>query len=84
MQRITLTFWIILFCQSANAQDNKLAIQAYKDAEEAFNNNKYETTISNLSIAETMLKNTNPKIQKLKLKSYKQLALADSTQNYSN
>lgn len=84
MQRITLTFWIILFCQLANAQDNELAIQAYKDAEEAFNNNKYETTISNLSIAETMLKNTNPKIQKLKLKSYKQLALADSTQNYSN
>ena len=45
-----------MFCQLANAQDNELAIQAYKDAEEAFNNNKYETTISNLSIAETMLK----------------------------
>lgn len=77
------TLWAILFCQLVSAQGNELAIQAYKDAEEAFNNGKYETALSNLDIAETMLKTTNPKIQGLKLKSYKQLALADSTKNFS-
>jgi hypothetical protein len=64
------------------AQDNGLAVQAYKDAEEAFNAKNYETALSNLSIAEAMLKGSNPKIQGLKLKSYKQMAFEDSVKNY--
>jgi hypothetical protein len=83
MKTLSLTLWAILLCQFVYAQGNELAIQAYKDAEEAFNNGKYETTISNLGIAETMLKATNPKIQGLKLKSFKHLALSDSIKNYS-
>jgi hypothetical protein len=82
--KYTFILWAILFCQLvSSAQGNNFAIQAYKDAEEAFNNGKYETAISNLSIAEKMLKTTNQKIQGLKLKSYKHLALSDSIKNYS-
>lgn len=77
------TLLVFLFCQVVTAQSNELAIQAYKDAEEAFNIGKYENALSNLDIAEAMLKTTNPKIQGLRLKSYKQLALADSTKHFS-
>src|SRR5690606_29276383 len=83
MKTLPLTLLAILFYHFVSAQANNLAIQAYKDAEEAFNNGKYEIALSNLDIAETMLKNTNPKIQGLKLKTYKQLALADSTNNFN-
>jgi hypothetical protein len=82
MKILSLNLLTILLCQFVFAQGNDLAIQAYKDAEEAFSNGKYETAISNLGIAETMLKTTNSKIQGLKLKSYKQLALADSINNF--
>ena len=84
MKTLPLTLLAILFYHFVSAQANNLAIQAYKDAEEAFNNGKYEIALSNLDIAETMLKNTNPKIQGLKLKTYKQLALADSTNNFNS
>lgn len=78
-----LLFVIVLFSgKILFAQDNGLAVQAYKDAEEAFNVKNYETALSNLGIAETMLKGSNPKIQGLKLKTFKQMALEDSVKNY--
>lgn len=83
MKTLILTLWAISFSHFVFAQENSLAIQSYKDAEEAFKNGKYETALSDLDIAETMLKTTNSKIQGLKLKSYKQLALVDSTKNFS-
>jgi hypothetical protein len=79
-----LLFVIVLFSgHFLFAQDNGLAVQAYKDAEDAFNAKNYETALSNLNIAEAMLKGSNPKIQGLKLKTFKQMAFEDSVKNYS-
>lgn len=83
MMRIFVSLCALLFSNFIFTQGNEFAIQSYKDAEEAYNNGKYETALSNLDIAETMLKSTNPKIQGLKLKSYKQMAIIDSIKNYS-
>lgn len=82
MKTPTITILTFLVCNFFYAQGNDLAIQSYKEAEEAFNKGNFTTTLSNLDITEIMLKSTNPKIQGLKLKTYQQLALADSTTNF--
>ncbi len=82
MKKTLLFLFTLLYSSLIFAQANDFAVQSYKDAEEAFTNGKFEMAISNLDIAETMLKTTNPKIQGLKLKSFRQLALLDSVQHY--
>ncbi len=84
MKSLAFIILLFLFSQIVFAQGTDLAIKAYKDAELAFDNGNYEDALSNLNIAETMLKKTNPKIQELKRKSYKLLAFLDSAKNFES
>lgn len=82
MYKLILVCSLLCFSSFIFAQENEVAIKLYKDAELAFAGGQYATAISNLDLAETMLKGTNPKIQSLKLKSYKQAAIVDSTSSF--
>ena len=82
MYKLVLVYSLLCFSNFIFAQENEVAIKLYKDAELAFKSSQYGTAISNLDVAETMLKGTNPKIQSLKLKSYKQAAIVDSTNSF--
>ena len=82
MYKLILFFSLMFISNFIFAQENEIAIKLFKDAELAFNQGQYGIAISNLELAETMLKATNPKIQSLKLKSYKQIAIVDSTNNF--
>lgn len=82
MYKSILVYSLLCFSNFIFAQENEVAIKLYKDAELAFAGGQYGMAISNLDVAETMLKGTNPKIQSLKLKSYKQAAILDSINSF--
>jgi hypothetical protein len=82
MYKLILVYSLLCFSNLFFAQENEVAIKLYKDAELAFTGGQYGMAISNLDVAETMLKGTNPKIQSLKLKSYRQAAIIDSTNSF--
>lgn len=82
MYKLILVCSLLCFSSFIFAQENEVAIKLYKDAELAFKEGQYGTAISNLDLAETMLKGTNPKIQGLKLKTYKQAAIVDSANSF--
>ena len=70
---ILLAILIIATAQFTFAQNATIAKLKFEEAEEAYSNNNYESTIRKLDEVETLLNSTNPKILYLKINAQSKL-----------
>lgn len=83
MKKIIYALPVLLLSFTAQAQEQELATAAYTEAEQSFAKKNYTKALADLERCETLLGDANVKTTRLRARSLRQLAFADSAKYYA-